>query len=98
MSDVKEQKVNLTKNMKDYKKKYFQEHREKYMKHMICEVCNGPYNLNGKSYHLKSKRHLTAVELKAKDEQIKKLNSQLNIIKNDLNNIISSEFANVKNT
>lgn len=72
-------------DMKDYKKNYYQEHKDKYMAKVICDICKGTYNLNSKTYHFKSKKHLAGIESKMKDEQIKKLSNQLNIIKENLN-------------
>lgn len=71
-------------DMKEYKKKYYQEHKEKYTKKIKCDICGNMYNLNSKSYHFKSKKHLNALELKKKDEQILKLCNQLTIIKENL--------------
>jgi hypothetical protein len=39
-------------------KQYNELHKERLTDHVICE-CGGKYQLRGKSYHLKSKRHTT---------------------------------------
>lgn len=67
----------MTQNLKDYKKLYYETHKEKWTAKTICDICKGTYNLNSKHYHFKSKKHLNAVLLKQKDDEIKLMKEQL---------------------
>lgn len=66
-------------NKKIYNKQYYDLHKNDRKIKTVCEICNGPYNMNSKYYHNKSKKHLNAVALKEKDKQIDELNNKLKL-------------------
>ena len=49
-------------NNKDKIKQYVEEHKEKHRERFVCDICGGRYTYSHKSEHVRSKKHLTAVE------------------------------------
>lgn len=73
-----------TDDIKEYRKKYYQEHKEDYRQIETCEICNGSYQIWNKSAHKKSKKHKQVIEiLKIKNEQLK-LQQELEDLKNKI--------------
>ena len=62
---------------KSYNKMYYLENKKKWTDKYICEDCGNPYNLNNKYYHFKSNKHMNALILKDKEQEILKLKVQL---------------------
>lgn len=68
------------KNNKEYFKKYYNDNKDDWYVSIKCEICDGKYNRSTKSRHIKSKKHIIA----EKDNEIKKLQNKINIIKENL--------------
>jgi hypothetical protein len=76
---------NTTTDIKQYRKNYYQTHKNNYFKKILCNVCNYEYISANKSHHMKSKRHLHAVQLNC---ELFSLRSQLAQFTN--NNVLSN--------
>lgn len=70
---------------RQYFKEYYESHKEERKKKHVCEICNGTYNINSKYYHFKSKKHMNALIIKQKDDELSKMNKKLQIIKDNVN-------------
>jgi len=58
----------LTCDMVAYRKKYYEEHKEKYKEYITCDICGGKYQLFNKSHHKNLKKHMNAVEKQEKEK------------------------------
>ncbi len=67
----------LTKDIVAYRKKYYQEHKEKYRQYATCDICGGKYQLFNKFHHRALKKHLRAIEQMEKDKEIAELKKKL---------------------
>ena len=60
-------------NKDDNNKKYYEafkkKHNDKINEKKICEICNGSYSYFNKSNHLKSQKHLNALQIIIKYKQ-----------------------------
>lgn len=53
---------NLTSDIKEYRKKYYEDNKNTYYKQEhICLICGGKYKINNKSHHNNSKKHQNAI-------------------------------------
>jgi hypothetical protein len=48
---------------KEHKKEYYKNHKEQLNKKIICEICGGKYTYVSKSKHLKTKKHISQINL-----------------------------------
>jgi len=69
-------------DVKEYRKNYYQTHKNIFFKKNLCDICNTEYISANKSHHMKSKKHLHAIQL----NELFKLRLQLA----QSNNVISS--------
>lgn len=74
---------------KDYHKKYYEENKQKfkdyYKQKIKCDICGCEYGFSNKANHLKTKKHMKAVNsLGYKDDLGRRIDE---LIKNYLNNI-----------
>ena len=60
-----------TENMVEYKKNYYEMHKEEYKQPEICDICKAKYQLWNKSKHKKSKKHMMVMQ-EIEIEQLKK--------------------------
>jgi hypothetical protein len=58
----------LTHDMVAYRKKYYEENKEKYKEYVTCDICGGKYQLFNKSHHKVLKKHINAVEKQEKEK------------------------------
>lgn len=65
---------------------YYETHKDKYTKKTICDICNGTYNWNNKSYHFKSKKHITAIEINNKEKEIENREKEIEIREKEIEN------------
>ena len=71
-----EAKTLKTKDMKQYRKEYYQKHKDTINKNKICGVCGKTYNTSTRWRHFKSNKH-KILELEKKVEELKKVISLL---------------------
>ncbi len=50
-----------TENIVEYRKTYYEKHKEQFKKNEICNICGTSFQLWNKSAHIKSKKHKYAV-------------------------------------
>lgn len=74
--------IGCKKDIIAYRKKYYEENKDKYRKSEVCEICGTTYKLYNKSHHRSSKKHIY-IEERTKNEKMK---NELNNLKNDLYN------------
>jgi hypothetical protein len=60
--EIKEDKVNMTANLKEYMKQYRITNPDKWYKKNICGVCGGKFMTCSKYNHERTKKHLKAVQ------------------------------------
>ena len=51
-------------------KKYYEKHKEKITEKEVCDLCGGEYQRCSRSKHEKSKKHITAKEIKELKEKL----------------------------
>ena len=47
----------------DYNKEYYVDNRDDLRKKFDCELCGGKYTKDGKSFHIKTKKHQAAIQI-----------------------------------
>lgn len=68
-----EEKRPLTHDMKAYRKKYYEEHKESYYnQELTCQLCGCKYKRCNASHHKKSRRHKDLSELNKLKTEIEK--------------------------
>ena len=81
---VNESKELKTKNIIEYRKQYYQEHKDDYKKTEKCEICGHTYRLYNKSHHKQLKKHKNAVDRLEKE----KLQKELDELKSKIKNLV----------
>jgi hypothetical protein len=46
---------------KEYRKKYYETHKDKWTGHRICDICHGKYILANKARHVRTLKHTRAI-------------------------------------
>ena len=85
-----------TKNMNEYRKKYFEKHKDYLCEKITCPNCGGIFSRTNKSNHLKSKRHQLSLSLiNNMMSDITKMLPTVNQISKDSNTfiVLSNEFS-----
>jgi hypothetical protein len=91
IEDQKDQLVDLDNNKKQkiYRKKYYEENKDKWYKKEVCGICGGKYTGSNKTAHNDTKKHKKAVE-KSKTYNIK-INEGEEIIEKIILEIMSND-------
>ena len=85
-----DKKVKVTENIVEYRKMYYQKNKSGFYKDKFtCDICHGVYTYENKSQHMKTKKHLFAVQ----QIELEKLKNTLSTI----NNISEQQIYNKKN-
>lgn len=76
-----------TENKKlQYYNEYLEKNKEKLKKDYICEICGGKYKYISKSHHIKTKKHITMLEM----QKLKKDNETMKNLVFDINKKIEN--------
>lgn len=68
---------NLTSNIQEYRKKYYEERKDTYYKEKhVCSICGGKYVITNKRHHYDSKKHQYAIIKKELEDLKKKINEK----------------------
>ena len=57
----------------EYYRNFMEKNKEKLHTSITCDICYGSYTYYNKSTHLKSKRHMKAIEMIEKKKEEKKI-------------------------
>ena len=80
--------IKKTENMTEYRKEYYEKHKEDYKQTETCGICGGKYQIWNRGQHKKTQKHKKALETqKIKEEQIK-LQQELVELKNKIKNLV----------
>lgn len=69
-----------------YYNEYLEKNKEKLKKEYICEICGGKYKYISKAHHVKTKKHITALEI----QKLKKDNDTMKNLVFDINKKIEN--------
>jgi len=74
--------------MTEYRKKYYEEHKEDYRQTETCEICSGSFQIWNKGQHKRTQKHQKALETKKIKEEQVKLQQELDELKNKIKNLV----------
>lgn len=77
-----------TENMTEYRKTYYENHKQDYKQTETCEVCGSKYQYWNKGQHKRTQKHQKALETKKIKEEQVKLQQELDELKNKIKNLV----------
>jgi hypothetical protein len=69
-----------------YYNEYLEKNKEKLKQEFVCEICGGKYKYISKAHHVKTKKHITGLEL----QKLKKDNETMKNLVSDINKKIEN--------
>lgn len=62
MEEIKTKIKKISKTQREYHEKFIEKHKDKIIKSVICNICDGSYIYFNKSRHLKTSKHKSCLE------------------------------------